>query len=434
MKNLFVLLVLCAAATGARAQGEMLTLDDAVQLAVENNRLIKLARNDADIAANEYSLGNAGLLPTISMSAQQSLSSFRSFSGGEGDETRLGTIQTLDVALNAGVTLFDGFGQFATYRRLESQMEQVELASETTMEDVLADVVLAYYDLVRQQEQIEVQREAIGISEERLRIAQLRRDLGSASELEVRRAQVDLNADRAALLRQEISLSSAKTSFSRLLAREGGFNFRVADSIHVRRDLDPDEIESMALQRNKSLGYARQAEITAELSRAEERADWLPTVRLQAGYALNDFTEEIGLPAARPPGLNYGLAASWGIFDGFNRRRRIQNASIRLRNAQLLVEDAQTEILTRLENAYQNYSNSLDLVDLERENLGLASFNVEVALEQFRVGTITSVDLREVQSAMTSAELRFITAQFEAVRAETQLLHLSGTLGERLGV
>ncbi|MEX1054878.1 MAG: TolC family protein, partial [Rhodothermales bacterium] len=342
----------------ARAQGEMLTLQDAVDLAVENNRLIKLARNDADIAANEYSLGNAGLLPTISMSAQQSLSSFRSFSSGEGDETRLGTIQTLDVALNAGVTLFDGFGQFATYRRLESQMEQVELASEGTMEDVLADVVLAYYDLVRQQEQIEVQREAIGISEERLRIAELRRDLGSASELEVRRAQVDLNADRAALLRQEISLSSAKTSFSRLLAREGGFNFSVADTIYVRRDLNPDEIESIALRRNRSLAYARQAEITADLSRAEERADWLPTVRLQAGYALNDFTEEIGLPAARPPGLNYGLSASWGIFDGFNRKRRIQNASIRLRNAQLLVEDAQTEILTRLENAYQNYRNS----------------------------------------------------------------------------
>ena len=425
-------LVLFTASAAAQDARPVLTLRDAVRMALEENRTIKIAENQARIAENDYSLGNAGMLPTFGMSAQQSLSSFRGFSGSDGNESRLATISTLDVAFNAGITLFDGFGQFATYRRLESQMDLMEIEAERTTEDVLASVVVAYYDLVRQQEQIEVQEEAIGISEERLRIAELRRDLGSASELEVRRAQVDLNADRATLLRQQVALSSSKSAFSRLLAREGGSRFQVSDTINVRRDLEPAQLRTLALQRNKYLGSARQAVTTAELSRDEERADWLPTVRLQAGYALNDFTEEIGMPAARPPGINYGLSATWGIFDGFNRKRRIENASIRLGNAQLLLEESRTELLTRLESAYENYRNSLTLVDLERENLGLASFNVEVALEQFRVGTITSVELREVQSAMTSAELRFITAQFEAARAQTQLLQLSGTLADSL--
>ena len=285
---------------------------------------------------------------------------------------------------------------------------------------------------VAARESHEVLRDAVEVSEERHRIAELRRDLGSASELEVRRARVDLNADRAELLRQEVELANAKASFKRLLARDGDFDFTVADTIVIDRSLTLEAVRLQALRNNRTLAVATQARETAELVKAEARAERLPTIGLTAGYAFNDLTSELGLPSGRPPGLNYGISASWGIFDGFNRRRRLQNADIALRNSQLVLEDARTEVLTRLETAYQSYTNRLQHVDLERENVALAGFNVEVALEQFRVGTITSVELREVQSAYTSAELRYITAQFEAAQAQTELLLLSGTLLERL--
>ena len=422
---------------GAAAQPE-LSLAEALRVAQENNYAIRIARNDVQMAENDYSIGNAGFLPRLGLNARQSRQSFGNVSGDSDYKDSLPVTlsisgQEYDLSMELSTTIFDGGGRFATYRRLGSELELVERSAERTAESVLADVVIAYNDLVRRQQQLDVLREAVELSEERQRIAELRRDLGSASELEVRRARVDLNADRAELLRQEVALSNAKAAFNQLLARDGGLDFVVADTIMIDASLPLDQIRAQAQQQNRTLAVAAQARETAEMSKAEARADRLPTIGLTAGYAFNDLTSELGLPAGRPPGLNYGITASWGIFDGFNRRRRVQNAELAIRNSQLALEDARTEVVTRLETAHQSYRNSLELVDLERENVALAAFNVDVALEQFRVGTITSVELREVQSAFTSAELRYITAQFEAARAQTELLQLSGTLLERIG-
>ncbi len=432
----FLLSLVCVLSLPVNAQdtgqGRLLTLEEAVRLAVEQNYAIRFAENEAQIAANDYSIGNAGFLPSVNFSASQSQRSIGGFSGSPGLS---GTSNSaFDLSMNVSTTLFDGFGQFTAYERLGSEKQQVELIAERTKEAALADVVVSYYDLVRQQEQIEVLNEAVEISRERLRIAELRRDLGNASELEVRRAQVDLNADLAALLRQEIAFTAARANFNQLLGREGSLDFRVADTLHIDRSLDMDALRGLAPQMNRELRVARQARETAYLSRKEVRSEWLPTISLQAGYAFTDLTRELGLAGTRPPGFNYGLTATWGVFEGFNRRRRLENATLRLRNSELMIEETRTFLDTRLENAFQAFENSLRLVDLERENVNLAAFNVEVALEQFRVGSITSVELREVQSALTGAEGRFITAQFEAKRAETELLELSGLLLEHLGV
>ncbi len=409
----------------------VLTLEDAVRATLEHNFEVRMARNDARIAANDYSLGNAGFLPSISMRAQQSR---RTYGRDTGDSANpvFNSVNTVDVGMNLSTTLFDGFRQFTAYQRLESQMELAELGADWTTENTVAGVVTAYYDLVRQQEQIEVMQEAVDISEERVEIAELRRDLGSGSELDVRRARVDLNADRAALLRQRVSLTNAKAEFNRLLGRDIGLDYVVADSIRIEEPLALDALRTSSLQNNKTLAVVRQGEETAQLARREVQSEWFPSIGLTAGYAFNELTQELGMLASQPPGLSYGLTANIPLFDGFNRRRRRANADLRLRNAELAVAETNIALETRLENAHQNLRFSLELVDLERENVSLAKLNLEVALERFRLGTITSVDLREVQSALTNAEGRFITAQFEAARAQTQLLQISGTLLQRL--
>lgn len=312
-------------------------------------------------------------------------------------------------------------------------MELADVSADWTAEDAVARVVTAYYDLIRQQEQIEVLEGAVGVSEERLEIAQVRHDLGSASELEVRRARVDLNADRAALLRQHSALTNAKAQFNQMLGRDAGFDYAVADTIRLEENLSLDALRSAGMSGNKTLAVARQREETAQLARRELQSEWYPSIGLTAGYAFNDLTQELGLLAGQPPGLSYGLTATIPLFDGFNRKRRRENADLRVRNAALAVAETNVGLETQLENAYANYTFSLELVELERENVTLARLNLDVALEQFRLGTITSVDLREVQSALTNAEGRFITAQFEAARAQTELFQLSGTLLQRLG-
>lgn len=424
----FLLAILWTAASPLQSNSQgVLTLEEAVETALENNYSIRIARNEARMAENDFSPGNAGFLPSVSLSAQQSRSSFGR--GGGGSATPVfGSVNTVDFGMNLSTTLFDGFGQFAAYQRLGSEMEQAALNADRSTEATVAGVMIAYYDLVRQQEQTEVFEEAVEISEERVAIAELRRDLGSASELEVRLARVDLNTDRADLLRQRVSLTNAKAEFNQLLARDAGLDYEVADTINIDPDLSIEEMRASSRRFNKTLALVRQNEETAQLFRREIRAEWYPTIDLTAGYAFNDLTSEMGMISSRPPGLSYGLSATVDLFDGFNRRRRRENADLLVRSAEFAFAEARLTVETQLENAYDNFQFSLELVDLERENMALAQLNLDVALERFRLGTITSVELRDVQSALTGAESRFITAQFEAARAQADLQRLSGVL------
>jgi outer membrane protein TolC len=130
--------------------------------------------------------------------------------------------------------------------------------------------------------------------------------------------------------------------------------------------------------------------------------------------------------------LTYGLTLSFDVFDGLNRRRRLENAAVRQRTAELAVEDVRTQLTADLTSAFTNYRNRLELVALERENLDATSANVDIALERFELGEITSVELREVQEQLIQAESRLLAAQFEAKQAEVTLLQLSGQLRDRL--
>jgi len=129
--------------------------------------------------------------------------------------------------------------------------------------------------------------------------------------------------------------------------------------------------------------------------------------------------------------VTYGVSLTLDLFNGLNRWRRTQNAEVRATNARLAVEDVRARLVTELTNAYERYRNRLRLVDLERQTLKAVRANVDVALEQFEQGTITSVELREVQEQFIQAESRLLTVQFEAKQAEVELLRLSGQLLDR---
>ena len=273
--------------------------------------------------------------------------------------------------------------------------------------------------------------EAVAISTERLRIASLRRDLGSASELEVRQAQLDLNTDRVSLLRQETSLTNGKANFNQFLARPIDLNYAVEDSIPLASVTAQESLIEMALAQNTLLRIAEQEQHIAALEIREIRSEWFPTLDANTGLTYSDLTAESGfLLSNQSTDFTYGLTLNMNLFDGFNRRRRAENAMVRQRNAELVIEDLSTQIQSNVSRAYLNLANSLATISIEQESVGLARQNVTTALERFELGTITSIELREVQETLTQAQSLLLFAQYEAKQAEVELLQLTGSLLE----
>ena len=416
---------------------DTLRLDDAVRQALDDNFQAEIARREAAIADNNTTVGNAGFLPTLSLdggynttvtnTTQQFVNQpEESIDGAESTNT------TADASLRW--TVFDGLGRFATYDRLGAQAERQRAATREQVEVVVANVIESYYDVARQQRQLQVFREAVALSRERLRITQTRREVGSASDLAVRQARVDLNADSAEALRQSTALTNAKARLNRMLGRaESSTDYTVTASIEVDASLRQEALRETAARNSPALQQARQARQAAEAEQREVRAELFPSIDLTAGYGYSQLDSESGFVQRQTSyDFTYGVSLTFDLFDGFDRRRRRQNAELRAANAETRVDDVQARLTTELSSAYEDYRNRLQLVELQRDNLAAATDNVDVALQQFEVGTITSVELREVQEQRIRAESELLTAQFEAKQAEVELLRLSGNLLDRV--
>lgn len=396
----------------------LLTLEEVTALVLAQNPTLAIARLEREIAENEAQLGAVGFLPSVSIGAAQ-----RGAPTPAGAERSRN--ETFDVTASGAVRVFEGLARVARLERLRTLAEVQAIDEEALTLTLLADAHVVYFDVARQQERLTVLDAAVALSEERLRIATSRRDVGAASDLEVNTAQVDLNADRAALLRQEIAIAQARARLNQILNRPEGEAFRAEEAIVIDPSLNLDALRERALEQAPSLRADRTAERAAELQETAIRREIWPRVDLQVGYAFSELTD----PLARPGqvgGLSYGLVATFDLFDGFNRRRRLETAQLRSRQQGLATERTRTALLAGLESTYALYERSLELVALEEANVQAARNNAVVALERFRLGASTSIELREVQRALIDAESRLVAARFEAKAAEVELRALAG--------
>lgn len=437
VRTLALCLILSLAPIVAQAQPrDTLRVEAVLREALDANPQIQIARNQVAIAANDRSIGNAGFLPTLTGRAgvsQTQSNSNQGFLDGSTQDVD-GAVSTRQNATGElRWTLFDGLGRFAAYDRLGAELQAQRASTREEVEIALADVLDTYYDAARQQRQRAVLQTGVELSRERLRIAQTRRDLGAASDLEVRQARVDLNADSAALLRQESALTRTKAQLNRLLGgTRATTRYAVAGAIPVDTTLGLPALRATAAARSPAQQRAERAVRAAQAEEREARATVFPSLDATLSYGYSDLDAESGfLRSSTATDLSYGLSLTWDVFDGLDRQRRRQNAQVRTQNARLRLQDVSAQLDANLTSAFADYRNRLALVALERENLQAAIANVELALERFRLGTISSVELREVQEQRIQAEGRLLDARFEAKRAETELLRLSGQLLER---
>jgi outer membrane protein TolC len=193
------------------------------------------------------------------------------------------------------------------------------------------------------------------------------------------------------------------------------------------------EPDLLALQRSAVDGNARVralevGEAVAREAMAEVRAEFSPTVTVAAGAGLSAFDRGF-LPAGEPvfgPEISYGITASIPLFDGGDRRRRVENARIRLRQAELESQDARGAIAAAAAQLAAEARGFRQLAELERQNRAIARENVRVALAQFQLGFITPIDLRQVQLALLDVETRLVNAVAAAAVAEAELRLLGG--------
>jgi outer membrane protein len=428
----YILIVLLAGHFSTASGQELLTLKDAISIALKNNYDIKLISNDVQIAKNNVNPGNAGMLPSLQgnfSKGESKQDTEQTTSAGEVRENDNVKTTNNNYGVALGWTIFDGFRMFATYDKLKELQKLGEVNEKATVLRTIAQVISAYYDLVRQQQLVVATDSALDISRFRIRIAENKLQIGKGAKLDVLSATVDYNTDTSSYLQQRNLVENAMVNLNQVMARDLNIKFRAQEQIDIEKNLNYTKLQSAAVQLNPSLQSAFINKKVAELSLKEVQGQRWPVIGINSGYEFSRNTNPTGFNQKfKANGFTYGVTASINIFNGFLQRQNERNAKISINSSQLDLERIEQAISADLLRAFQNYQTSLDLLKVEQGNVEIAKQNLDITLDKYKLGSIAPLELREAQRNSIQAIIRFVDAQHQAKLTEISLKEISGSL------
>ncbi|MDR1225661.1 MAG: TolC family protein [Prevotellaceae bacterium] len=411
---------------------EVFDLQRCVEQAIERNFDVKISRNRADAAANNASPGNAGYLPTVDGNAGYSgtFNNFQNTYSRTGADAKYDNNHTGSYNLGVGLTwkIFDGFNMSATLSRYKDLQQIGELSTKLSVEQLVAEVTAMYYDVVQRKIRMKNLRQSLDLSRFRLRIAQEQFYYGSRSRIEVLQAEADFNADSSTYATYAEGIKQLKIRLKEKLQVPFNQAIYVQDTmLTVQRNLELATLEQLATLNNTSLKiYDKNRDVSAQ-ERKQVEAGRYPYLNFNAGYGYSGNSYSTGSNTRYENlGFNYGLTLGIKIYDGSNQRRMERNAVLEQKNRELEYEHQQLQVQTDLQQLYSNYLHYINLLQLEQHNKDLAEQKVDLAMEQYKHGQLTSIGLREFQRTLLDAQDRVVNALYQTKYAEIYLMQLCG--------
>lgn len=411
---------------------ENLTLQQAIAYTLNNNFDIIIAAKNQEITIQNNSSGNAGMLPQIGASGafSNNISNTQQnyFNGTErkADNAKSSSLSN-NIMLNW--TVFDGLGMFMQ----KQKYEQLQLAGEwqlkSTIENKIAELTNTYYAIVLQQQYYQALQHTLQFSKLRNEIAKYKQQIGRASEITIIQSEIDLNTDSAALLKQRNEINNLMSTLNFIMGFEANKQFNISDTLTINNSLTENPLLQIAAEKNSELQIAEINLTVSQKNIKIAKSPQYPKLSLFAGYNYNTSQSQVGLiESSRNFGPTYGANLSYTIFNGFQVRRNINQSKIYYAINELLIKKKQQEINTVLLQYIQKYKNQLALIEIENKNEVMAKRNCTLAMEKYKLGEISDLDLRQIQLQLTNSEYRLLQAQYQAKIIETEIKRITGEI------
>ena len=431
---IYCALTITLASNAIAQRAPVLTLRSCLEKGLENNYSILISKNDEQISKNNATLGNAGYLPTLDLTAGYTgnLDNTRQSTDQEGATTKDNGVydQTVNAGLKLNWTIFDGFQITTNYQRLKELEKQGETNTRISIEDFMANLTSEYYNFIQQKIRLKNFHYAVALSKERLRIVEERYNIGNFSRLDLQQARVDFNADSAKYMKQQELLHTSRIRLNQLMANpDVDQKFSISDSlIDVNEYLVFNQLMDKMMQTNASLIRAEQNKTLAKLDLKAVNSRNYPYLKLNSSYGYTFNKYELGATDRKENlGLNFGLTLGFNLFDG-NRRREKLNARAGINNARLERQELEQNLKADIYNLWQAYRNNIEMLKLERQNIIAAKENHDIAMERYLLGNLSGIEMREAQKSLLDAEERILSAEYDTKLCEISLMQISGNI------
>lgn len=400
--------IAAASASIVISSAQTMDLQECISQTLEHNYSNKIVRGNLEKAENDVTI--SPFMPIVSASAGQTqsqiASSYNAFSAG--------------AAL--GWRLFDGLAMFNIHDRNKVMRNQAELNLISNIENLVYDVADRYYSIITLQSRRETAKQSLAISEQRYSEALAKYQLGVLSGLEMTMAKIDYNADSSRLVTQTEALKVAYITLNKVMNTDLSRTGYINDTIVLQPKLDYSLLHRLIMEQNVQLQLSRLGQRISALDLNLARAARSPFIDFNAGYAYNVAGNRTRA------GFNLGLSAGVTLFNGLETNRKIKNAKVDIRNSELSYLETENEILANFAEQYEVYLSNLVLIGFETENAAAAKLNVEIALERFRLGSLSGVEFREIQRSYLDAIDRKLVAIYQAKASEISILRLANEI------
>ncbi len=440
MKSLVNLFLLLTFALGTVAQ-QPLSLSEAIQEGLKNNYQIEIAERDIEIAQRNNSWQAAGRYPTVNFSIQGNnsftdqfnpASFLRDFSSLRSDWT---------ARVDADWTLFDGF----RVRLTKAQFEELERLNQgnaaLAVQSTAEAIILAYYQALVQQEQLDVVGDVLRLSRDRIDYQSVKKEFGQATTFDLLQTKDAYLNDSTTLLIQRNNLNNTLRNLNRVMGED---DFTQRYNLTTPLEFTPltytlDDLQQRMLSSNINLQNLYNNRELARINTQLQESEKYPSVGLNFGLSYNENISKLN--AVNPQtGEDFGsvngnafnasanINISYPIYTAGARKRNIENAKVEEMITQLNIEDLKRNLSMQLANTLATYDNQLQLLELTEQLLQNAEQNLGIAEERFKGGLINSFDYRAIQLSYINASQTRLNALYDLKVTETELIRLTGGL------
>lgn len=426
---------------------QVVTLQDALNYALENSEVMKQARLDVESGQQKVTESLSSALPQINASSSitgnpivQAFVLPAEFMGGAPGEfiaMRAGQTWSAMTQVTLSQQLYNQ-QVFSGLKAAKGSAQYYELAAQLSEENILQQVATNYYQLV-------VTRQKTGVLDANInRVAELEKIVAAQVENGLA-TQIDLNrvkVNKTNLVAQKMELENAVIQMENLLKYYMGMPI---DQQIVIPDTAIDELEKYAnaivseenLNIENLLSYRlmnKQAELLG-LQTKVHRAGFFPNLYLSGHYTYNTQSNKFNLYSK--DALSYDMAAvslnlSIPIFDGLARRAKVKSSEIQLQQLRQEMSKTTNALTMSFHNAKLQISNSLKTIEVQQANKGLAREVYELTNSNYQLGLASLTDLINAETELRTAENSYNEALLQYKVAEIELIKAKGEIGTLL--
>lgn len=406
----------------AEDTARIITISEGLRLATDNNRLIKIASFNKDIASADTLVAKSKLLPSLNASFSQTYLSHQIGALFDSQTAFLSQKDYLSYGVNVYQTIYDFGANISRYEASKTFLDVTKLDLVRIRNLVALYFINTYFDLLETEKMILVSQKEVERFEAHLKVAQSFYTEGVITKNDLLQAEVMLSDAKQRLLSMKNRRSTHASKMNNILARPINAEVQVID-------MPMNASEAFELEKAWKTAETERSEIKIidhelkilNLQETAAKSEYYPKLFAQGGY---NFTEN----RYQFPEGNWSLVLGMNLnlFSGGSTRAEV--SKVIYRREQLIEQKSKLtdDIRLEVEKSYLDLKNAVEKIQVTKDAVNQAEENLRLHKIRYEEGIGTSTDVVDAITLLTTAETNYYRAVYELRRAQAELRHAMG--------